>query len=156
MEVAGLEPSWKPEDLVGEIVRRIKAQYRGGNVLVAASGGVDSTTAAYLVRMAIGPDPMHLVVMDTGLLRRGESEWARRTLESLGFKHVHLVDAAEEFLTALGGVVDAEEKRRAIASVYFRVLEREAEELEKEYGEFRYLVQGTIYPDRIESGPLLG
>ncbi|MCD6357562.1 MAG: glutamine-hydrolyzing GMP synthase, partial [Thermoproteales archaeon] len=66
--------------------------------------------------------------------------------------HVHLVDAAEEFLDALRGVDDPEEKRRAIAEVYFRVLEREAERLEREYGEFRYLVQGTIYPDRIESG----
>ncbi|RLE94012.1 MAG: GMP synthase (glutamine-hydrolyzing) [Thermoprotei archaeon] len=152
VEVAELEPSWRPEELVGEIVRRIRDRYRGGNVLVAASGGVDSTTAAYLVKMAIGAEPIHLVVIDTGLLRRGEAGWAQRTLKSLGFKHVHLVDAAEEFLDALRGVDDPEEKRRAIAEVYFRVLEREAERLEREYGEFRYLVQGTIYPDRIESG----
>ena len=124
----------------------------GGNILVAASGGVDSTTAAYIVKLAVGPDPIHLVVIDTGLLREGEAERAVGTLRSLGFKHVHLVDASREFLGALRGVVDPEEKRRVIARVYFEVLERKARELSAVYGEFRYLVQGTIYPDRIESG----
>ena len=150
--VAGLEPSWRPEDAVRSIVERVRAAYRGGNILVAASGGVDSTTAAYIVKLAVGPDPIHLVVIDTGLLREGEAERAVSTLRSLGFKHVHLVDASREFLGALRGVVDPEEKRRVIARVYFEILERKARELSAVYGEFRYLVQGTIYPDRIESG----
>jgi len=150
--VAGLEPRWRPEDAVESVVERVRAAYKGGNVLVAASGGVDSTTAAYIVKLAVGPDPIHLVVIDTGLLREGEAERAVSTLKSLGFKHVHPVDASRKFLNALKGVVDPEEKRRVIARVYFDVLERKARELSAVYGEFRYLVQGTIYPDRIESG----
>jgi GMP synthase (glutamine-hydrolysing) len=150
--IAGLEPSWRPEDAVKNIIERVRAAYKGGNILVAASGGVDSTTAAYIVKLAVGSEPIHLVVIDTGLLREEEAERAVSTLRSLGFKHVHLVDASREFLGALKGVVDPEEKRRVIARVYFEVLERKAKELSAVHGEFRYLVQGTIYPDRIESG----
>ncbi len=151
-KVAGLKPNWGVEDLVGEKVETIRSQYRGGNVLVAASGGVDSTVAAYLTMLAVGAERVHLVVIDTGLLRAGEAEEVVSTLKELGFKHVHLVRAAEEFLEALRGVSDPEEKRRRIASKYFEVLERAARDLARKYGEFKYLVQGTIYPDRIESG----
>jgi GMP synthase (glutamine-hydrolysing) len=127
--IAGLEPSWRPEDAVKNIIERVRAAYKGGNILVAASGGVDSTTAAYIVKLAVGSEPIHLVVIDTGLLREEEAERAVSTLRSLGFKHVHLVDASREFLGALKGVVDPEEKRRVIARVYFEVLERKAKEL---------------------------
>ena len=151
-KIAGLEASWRPELLVNQIIEDVRSRYKGGNILVAASGGVDSTTAAYLVKMAVGDDVMHLVVIDTGLLRIGEAKWAVDMLRSLGFKHVHLVDASKEFLEALRGVKDPEEKRRRIAETYFKVLEREALKLEELYGKFKYLVQGTIYPDRIESG----
>ena len=150
--VAGAAPNWRPESLAERKVAEIKATYRGGNVLVAASGGVDSTVAAYLTMLAIGSDKLHLVVIDTGLLREGETDEVVRTLRDLGFKHVHLVKASREFLEALKGVSDPEEKRRRIAAKYFEVLERAARELEAKYGRFKYLVQGTIYPDRIESG----
>ena len=150
--VAGLERSWSPEDLASEKVKRIKDQYRGGNVLIAASGGVDSTTAAVLTLRALGPDAVHLVVVDTGLLRAGEAEKVVRDLRKLGFKHVHLVNASSIFLSRLRGVTDPEEKRRVIARTFFEIFTEYAKKLEEEYGKFRYLVQGTIYPDRIESG----
>lgn len=148
--IAGLEPSWSPEAEVERVVEGVRAAYKGGNILVAASGGVDSTVAAYIVKLAVGVDPIHLVVIDTGLLREGEAERAVSTLRALGFKHVRLVDASREFLNALRGVTDPEEKRRAIARLYFEVLEREARV--RFCNEFKYLVQGTIYPDRVESG----
>jgi len=150
--VAGLSPNWNPRGLAGEITEMIRAAYKGGNILAAASGGVDSTTAILLVKRALGPENIHLVVIDTGLLREGEAGWAAGMLRSLGFKHVHVVDAAERFFEALRGLENAEEKRREFSRVYFEVLREAARELEELYGPFRYLVQGTIYPDRVESG----
>lgn len=150
--VAGLERNWGLVDLMEEAARRIREVYRGGNVIMAASGGVDSTTAAVLIRRVVGGESLHLVFVDTGLLREGEAERVPRVLRSLGFRNVHCVDAGRIFLERLRGVEDPEEKRRVIARTYLEVFEGARRRLEERFGRFLYLAQGTIYPDRIESG----
>ncbi len=150
--ICGCSGNWVVEDLALRKMEEIRERAGEGNVLMAASGGVDSTTAAYLIGKALGFDRIHLVVIDTGLLREGEAEGAAEMLRRLGFSNVHLVDASDLFLERLRGITDPEEKRRVIASTYVEVLMAKARELEELYGDFRYLGQGTIYPDRIESG----
>ena len=115
------------------------------SIFPACSGGVDSTTAAMLVSKAIGGN-LTCVFVDTGFMRKGEVEEVTRMLQSLGLP-LKFVDAKQEFLEALKGVVDPEEKRRIIGEKFIRVLENVAEEVGAEY-----LVQGTIAPDWIESG----
>jgi len=151
-EICKCSGSWKMGDIVEKIIEDIKQEAPTGNVLMAASGGVDSTTSACLIKMALGPERIHLVVIDTGFLRKEEAEKAVKMYRKLGFKHVHLIDARKEFLSALKGVVDPEEKRRIISQLYFKILDEKASKLAEKYGEFKYLGQGTIYPDRVESG----
>ena len=151
-KVARCLQNWSMKDVAEQMVREIAEKYRGGNVLMAASGGVDSTTAAVIIARAVGYDKLHLVVVDTGLLRENEAERVVKILKKLGFKHVHLVDASKLFLQRLKGVTDPEQKRRIIADTFIEVFEEYAKELEKQFGKFTYLGQGTIYPDRIESG----
>ncbi|RLE49996.1 MAG: GMP synthase (glutamine-hydrolyzing), partial [Candidatus Methanomethylicota archaeon] len=119
--------------------------------IMAASGGVDSTTAAYLIKMAIG-DRLHLVYVNTGLMRENEDKEVIRMLKKFGFKYIHKVDAEQIFLERLKGITDPEMKRQIIARTFIEVFEDKARELEKIYGKFEFLGQGTIYPDRIESG----
>ena len=151
-EVCKCEGLWDIGDIVNRVVEDIRKEASSGNVLMAVSGGVDSTTSACLIKMALGVDRIYLVVIDTGFLRENEAERAVRLYEKLGFKHIFLVDVKEKFISRLKGVVDPEEKRRLISQLYFEVLDEKADELAKEYGEFKYLGQGTIYPDRVESG----
>ena len=151
-EIAGLERNWSTQGLVSSIFEGVRRAYRGGKVLMAVSGGVDSTTAAYVIKEVVGEDNIHLVFVDTGLLREGEPERVLKMLRSLGFKHVHFVDASKRFLERLRGVVDPEEKRKVISRTFIEVFEEVRRRLEERYGPFRYLGQGTIYPDRIESG----
>ena len=122
-EICRCSGSWEVEDLVGGIVEEIRRKAPEGNVLMAVSGGVDSTTSACLIKEALGADRVHLVVIDTGFLREGEAEKAVELYKKLGFKYVHLVDTREKFLSALRGVTDPEEKRRIISQLYFEVLE---------------------------------
>jgi len=143
---------WSLTNIAQEIVKDLRRTVKDGNVLIAVSGGIDSTTTACLMKEAIGPERVHLVVIDTGLLREGEAEKARELYEKLGFKYVHLVDARKTFLERLKGVTDPEEKRRIISEKYFWVLDEKARELSMKYGPFKYMAQGTIYPDRVESG----
>ncbi len=149
-EVCGYTETWTPASTRDAIVARIRAQVGDGRVLMATSGGVDSTVAAYLIRMAVG-DRLHCVFVDNGLLRRGEREEVVSAFADMGFEHFTWVDAGDRFLTALRGVEDPEEKRRIIAEMFIRVFEEKARQLEEEYGKFDFLGQGTIYPDRVES-----
>ncbi len=151
LDICGFKYEWNLEDIISNIIWRIREKVGENRVLMAASGGVDSTTAAFLIHKAIG-DRLHLVFMNTGLLREGEDEWVLGMLKSLGFKNIHYVNASKRFLTALRGVSDPEEKRKIFSKIYAEVLEETATELEKQYGEFKFLAQGTIYPDRVESG----
>ena len=146
-EVAGAPPAWTPAAVIEEQVERIRAQVGRERVLCALSGGVDSSVAALLVHKAVG-DQLTCVFVDHGLLRQDE---AAQVVRAFG-DHFHVplvhVDARERFLARLAGVSDPEEKRKRIGEEFIRVFEDEAGKL----GRIRYLVQGTLYSDVIESG----
>jgi len=146
-EVAGIDALWTPAAVIDEQVERIRAQVGSERVLCALSGGVDSAVAALLVHRAIG-DRLTCVFVDHGLLRKGEAE---QVVDMFG-GHFHVplvhVQAQERFLARLAGVVDPEEKRKRIGEEFIRVFEQEARAL----GDVRWLVQGTLYSDVIESG----
>ncbi len=145
-DICGIVPDWTPESIIEESIARIRQQVGGERVLAAVSGGVDSSVAAALVHRAIG-DQLVAVFVDTGLLRQGEPEQVVATFrEQMGAELV-AVDAAEEFFSALAGVTDPEQKRKIVGTKFIRIFEREARKL----GAPRFLVQGTIYPDVVES-----
>nr|MDO8100646.1 glutamine-hydrolyzing GMP synthase [Candidatus Njordarchaeota archaeon] len=151
LHICNLAPTWNPGDFIKTTVEKAKAQVDGGRVIMGVSGGVDSTVAAELIHRAVG-DNIHSIFVDNGLLREGEAEQVNETFtKRLKFKNFNYVDASELFLSRLKGVEDAEEKRRIVGSTFIEVFESKAKELEGKYGEFKFLGQGTIYPDRIES-----
>jgi GMP synthase (glutamine-hydrolysing) len=146
-EVADAQPVWTPAAVIEEQLERIRAQVGSDRVLCALSGGVDSAVAALLVYRAIG-EQLTCVFVDHGLLRKGEAEQVVETFG--GHFQVPLVhvDARERFLAPLAGVSDPEQKRMIIGEEFIRVFEEEARKL----GDVRWLVQGTLYSDVIESG----
>ncbi len=145
-EVAGCKANWTPGSFVEQTVESIRRQVGERSVICGLSGGVDSSVAAMLVSRAIG-DRLTCIFVDNGLLRKDEAESVVHTFRGqFGLKLVH-VDAADEFLGALHGVSDPEEKRKIIGRVFIDVFQREAEKL----GDVGFLVQGTLYPDVIES-----
>jgi GMP synthase (glutamine-hydrolysing) len=150
-EVAGLTPSWTPAAVIEEQVERIRAQVGDQRVICGLSGGVDSSVAALLVHRAVG-DQLTCVFVDHGLLRKGEAEQVVETFR--GHFRVPLVhvQAQERFLARLEGVEEPEEKRRRIGEEFIRVFEQEAARI----GAVRFLVQGTLYSDVIESGGTAG
>jgi GMP synthase (glutamine-hydrolysing) len=146
-EVANAPPAWTPAAVIEEQVERIRAQVGRARVLCALSGGVDSAVAALLVHKAVD-DQLTCVFVDHGLLRKDE---ALQVVETFG-NHFHVplvhVEAQDRFRARLEGVDEPEEKRRRIGEEFIRVFEQEARRL----GDVRYLVQGTLYSDVIESG----
>jgi GMP synthase (glutamine-hydrolysing) len=146
LEICGCAPDWTPESIIEESLKRIRAQVGGERVLAAVSGGVDSSVAAALVHRAIG-DQLVAVFVDTGLLRAGEPEQVVKTFRGGMGAELVAVDAAEEFFAALRGVTDPEQKRKIVGEKFIRIFEREARKL----GQPHFLVQGTIYPDVVES-----
>ncbi len=145
-EVAGCKPNWTAGSFVDQAVQSVRAQIGEASAVCGLSGGVDSSVAAMLVQKAIG-DRLTCIFVDNGLLRKDEAQSVVHTFrDQFGLKLIH-VDAAEEFLGALQGVSDPEQKRKIIGSVFIDVFQREAEKIE----DARFLVQGTLYPDVIES-----
>ena len=143
----GLLPDWTPTNVIERSVDAIRAQVGGGEVLCALSGGVDSAVAALLVHRAVG-EQLTCVFVDHGLNREGEPDQVEETFaRHFGVPLVH-VKAADRFLARLAGVTDPEAKRRAIGEEFIRVFE----EVARERTGARFLVQGTLYPDVIESG----
>ncbi len=132
-----------PDSFVDEKVEEIREAVGDGKAVIALSGGVDSSVAAALAYEAIG-DRLIPVYVDTGLMRKGETESIRETFAFMD--SLRIIDAEERFLAELAGVTDPEEKRHVIGEQFIREFEREATEADADY-----LVQGTIYPDRIES-----
>ena len=149
IDICGCTPDWTPEAFVDQALTRIRRDVGTEKVVCGLSGGVDSATTAALIHRAVG-DRLTCIFVNTGLLRRDEPEQVVRTFQrALGMRLV-AVDATEGFLGALEGVTDPEEKRRIIGERFIRVFEREAGRL----GDVRFLAQGTLYPDVIESrGP---
>ena len=146
IEICGAQAQWTPESIIAEAVERIRAQVGAEPVLAAVSGGVDSSVAAALVHRAVGSQ-LRAVFVENGLLRQGEREQVERAFrENLG-AHLTVVDASAVFLSRLAGLPDPEEKRRAIGETFIRIFEEQARRL----GRPRFLVQGTIYPDVVES-----
>ncbi len=146
-EVCRCEPTWTMTSFIDRSVGGIREEVSRGRAICALSGGVDSATAAALVHRAIG-DQLTCVFVDHGLLRQDEPEQVVRTFrDTFQVPLVH-VDARDRFLARLRGVTDPEQKRRTIGEEFVRVFEEEATRL----GEIEFLVQGTLYPDVIESG----
>ena len=146
-EVCGCRPSWTHASVIASQVEAVRAQVGSGHVLCALSGGVDSAVAAALVHKAVG-DQLTAVFVDTGLMRAGEGDQVEATfLKQFAMDLVH-VKAAERFFRALAGLTDPEQKRKVIGQLFIRLFE----EVALERKDARYLVQGTLYPDVIESG----
>jgi len=142
-------------NIVEEQLERIREQIGDKSVICALSGGVDSAVAGALVQRAVG-DQLTCVFVDHGLLRKGEAEQVEKDFVAITGAKLKVVDAEERFLTALSGVTDPEEKRKIIGREFIRVFEQAAREVVAEGGEggaeVEFLVQGTLYPDVVESG----
>ncbi len=149
VEVCGARPEWTPESIITASIQHIQAQVGMERVLSAVSGGVDSSVATALVHRAVG-DQLTAVFVDNGLLRLGEAAQVVKVFQdTLGVELV-AVDAVDEFMRALNAITDPEQKRRIIGEKFIRIFEAQARLM----GTVRFLVQGTIYPDVVESrGP---
>jgi GMP synthase (glutamine-hydrolysing) len=148
-DAAGCRPTWTMANIVEDSLAEIRAQVGGKRVLCALSGGVDSAVAAALVQRAVG-DQLTCVFVDHGLLRAGEAEQVERDYVAATGVTLEVVDAADRFLAALAGVTDPEDKRKIIGREFIRVFEEAARRLDA--GAIDFLVQGTLYPDVVESG----
>ena len=144
-EVAGCKCDWTPASMIHETVERLKTELGNEHVLMGLSGGVDSTVAAFLIHQAIG-NRLHCVFIDNGLLRKNEFEDVLSSYLGMGL-NIKGVDAANLFLDGLSGVKDPEDKRKVIGRLFIEVFEDESHHLP----EVKWLGQGTIYPDVIES-----
>jgi GMP synthase (glutamine-hydrolysing) len=155
LDLAGCRPSWTMLNIVEEQAERIRAQVGGVRAICGLSGGVDSAVAAALVQRAIGSQ-LTCVFVDHGLLRAGEAEQVERDFVAATGVSLKVLREADVFLGALAGVIDPEEKRKIIGREFIRAFERAAREITAEAGahgeSVEFLVQGTLYPDVVESG----
>jgi GMP synthase (glutamine-hydrolysing) len=150
-DLAGCEPTWTMGSVIDQQIAAVRARVGDGRVICGLSGGVDSAVAATLVHKAIGPQ-LTCVYVDTGLMRHGESDQVVETFRrTMGIELIH-VDAGGRFFEQLVGVVDPEEKRKTIGELFVRIFEENTGGLT----DAEYLVQGTLYPDVIESGGMDG
>ncbi|HUC36030.1 MAG TPA: glutamine-hydrolyzing GMP synthase [Acidimicrobiales bacterium] len=146
-DVCAARPAWTHTNIIESSVEKVRAQVGDSRVLCALSGGVDSAVAAALVHRAIG-DQLTCVFVDTGLMRSGEGDQVEETFRSQFHVDLVHVKATDRFFGVLAGVTDPEEKRKAIGKTFIRVFE----EVARDFEDARFLVQGTLYPDIIESG----
>jgi GMP synthase (glutamine-hydrolysing) len=146
IDICGAQPDWTPDSIVTSEVERIRQQVGSQRVLSAVSGGVDSSVATALVHRAIG-DQLTAIFVDHGLLRKKERQQVEEAFRKDMGSHLIVVDAVDTFMQALHGVSDPETKRRIIGETFIRTFEAQARQL----GELPFLVQGTIYPDVVES-----
>ncbi len=155
LNIAGCRPTWTMVNIVEEQIETVRAQIGDRRAICGLSGGVDSAVAGALVQRAIG-DQLTCVFVDHGLLRKGEAEQVERDFVAATGVSLHVVDAQKRFLDALAGVSDPEEKRKIIGREFIRVFEAAEAEIVGDaaaHGEkVAFLVQGTLYPDVVESG----
>ena len=150
LDVCACRPTWTMGNYVEEQIGRIRERVGNDSVFLLASGGIDSTVCAVLLGRALGPERLHLLHVDNGLMRKNESRAVIERFMQMGLgRNLHFVDASEDFLAALKGLIEPEKKRLAIGNTFIAVFEREAKAL----GIAGHLLgQGTIYPDTIETG----
>jgi GMP synthase (glutamine-hydrolysing) len=146
VDICGAKPTWTPRSIIDEAVEKIRKQVGNERVLAAVSGGVDSSVAAALVHKAVG-DQLAAVFVDTGLLRKDEGGQVASAFRDNLHAELLTVNAADEFFSALEGVTEPEQKRKIVGEKFIRVFEEQAKQL----GQPGFLVQGTIYPDVVES-----
>jgi GMP synthase (glutamine-hydrolysing) len=146
MEICGAKAQWTPSSIIDDSIKRIQEQVGKERVLAAVSGGVDSSVAAALVHKAIG-DQLVCVFVDTGLLRHKEGEQVATAFRNGLGAELITVEASDDFLGALKGITDPEQKRKIVGEKFIRIFEAQA----KQVGQPKFLVQGTIYPDVVES-----
>jgi GMP synthase (glutamine-hydrolysing) len=146
-DVCGCRPTWTNTNIIEEAVAEVRAQVGDERVICGLSGGVDSSVAAALVHRAIG-DQLTCVFVDTGLLRLGEADQVEETFRRQFHVDLEHVKASDRFLDALAGVTEPEAKRKIIGETFIRVFE----EVARDHSDARFLVQGTLYPDIVESG----
>ncbi|GHV76044.1 GMP synthase [glutamine-hydrolyzing] [Spirochaetia bacterium] len=152
--VCGCKKSWTMEQYVEEVRTSLAARVGSNPVLLLISGGVDSTVAGALLLKTLKADQVHLMYMDTGLMRKDETKTVQTALEQLGAKHLHIIYCEEEFLGALKGLEEPEAKRKAIGDLFITIQEREVARLG--LPDSYFLAQGTLYTDLIESGKGVG
>ncbi len=151
-KITKTKKEWKLENWIEQTIDDIRKEIGPKNrVILGLSGGVDSSVTAALLHKAIG-DRLHCIFVNNGVLRKGEEKQVQETFkEKLRFKNFHYLDAEELFLERLKGVEDPEQKRKIIGHSFIEVFEKKTIELEKEHPDIKYLAQGTIYPDRVET-----
>ncbi len=167
-EICGAKPTWTAQHFITSTIEQIKQQVGAGRAICALSGGVDSSVAAVLVDRALrdakgkpalsGAEGSRLtcVFVNNGVLRKNEFEKVQATLRDKLGLHLDAVDATDRFLGKLAGVSDPEKKRKIIGNEFIKVFEKEARRIEKTEGKVKWLVQGTLYPDVIESQSVRG
>jgi GMP synthase (glutamine-hydrolysing) len=154
-EICGMKPNWTPQRFIDETVGRIRGQVGKGRVICALSGGVDSSVAAVLVDRAIGGQ-LTCIFVNNGVLRKNEFTNVQKNLRDKLGLNIDAVDASDRFLSKLAGVSDPERKRKIIGNEFIALFETEAHRLEQLHGKVDWLVQGTLYPDVIESVSVRG
>ncbi len=159
-QICGAKPTWTAQHFITSTVEQVKQQVGAGRAICALSGGVDSSVAAALVDRALrdakGKSRLTCIFVNNGVLRKNEFEKVQRTLRDKLGLHLDAVDATERFLSKLKGATEPEKKRKIIGNEFIKVFEREARRIEKTEGKVKWLVQGTLYPDVIESRSVRG
>jgi GMP synthase (glutamine-hydrolysing) len=154
-DICGLAPNWTPQRFIDETVARIRQQVGSGRVICGLSGGVDSSVAAVLVDRAIGKQ-LTCIFVNNGVLRKNEFATVQKNLRDKLGLNIDAVDASDRFMTKLAGVSEPEKKRKIIGNEFIVVFEEEAHRIEQLEGTVDWLVQGTLYPDVIESVSVRG
>jgi GMP synthase (glutamine-hydrolysing) len=154
-DICGLKPNWTPRSFIDETVASVRQTVGQGRVICGLSGGVDSSVAAELVHRAVG-DQLTCIFVNNGVLRKNEFINVQKNLRDKLGLNIDAVDSTDRFLSKLAGVTDPEKKRKIIGNEFIAVFEEEAHRIEQTQGKVEWLVQGTLYPDVIESRSVRG